>query len=272
MVATQKTTVNDDRLEILPFLQDSSISAALTAIRQGQPICILDSVTREGETDMFFPGINMDSASLRKLRIHAGGELYMAIGSEVVTAFGLPYASDAWKIASDAYPILKGMDKTVPDMCQGTCSVGISLDHRSTKTGAPDAERSWTCKRFSQLAADALNKEKTEEAKAAFGSEFHVPGHIFLCQERQNGLKARQGHTELSISLARLAGVVPVMIGCVMLSNAGNNFGALDPKEAEQWALKNNVPFLNDEQIVSLFNSGNVFKKIKTLIYFTVPY
>jgi 3,4-dihydroxy 2-butanone 4-phosphate synthase len=256
--APQKTTVNDDRIEIKPFLQDSSISAALTAIRHGQPICILDSVTREGETDMFFPGISIDQASLRKLRMHAGGELYMAIGCEVVTAFGLPYASDAWKVASDAYPILKETNKTVADMCQGACSVGISLDHRSTKTGAPDAERSWTCKRFSQLAAEVLKKEKTEAAKAAFGREFHVPGHIFLCQERQNGLKSRQGHTELSISLARLAGVVPVMVGCVMLSNTGNNFGALDPKEAEQWALENNVPFLNGEQIVSLFNSGSV--------------
>jgi 3,4-dihydroxy 2-butanone 4-phosphate synthase len=169
-------------------------------------------------------------------------------------------ARDAWKIASESYPILKGMNKTLSDVSQGTCSAGISLDHRSTKADTPDTERSWTCKRFVQLAAEALKKEKIIDAKAAFKTEYHVPGHIFLCQERQNGLKDRQGHTELSISLARLAGVVTVIVECVMLSNSGNNFRALDPKEAEQWTLENNVPFLNDEQIVSYFNNGLVKK------------
>jgi hypothetical protein len=34
---------------------------------------------------------------------------------------------------------------------QGSCSVGISLDHRSTKTGAPDDERSLTVRRLAEL-------------------------------------------------------------------------------------------------------------------------
>ncbi|CAF2964871.1 unnamed protein product [Rotaria sp. Silwood2] len=257
-VELRKTTVDDYQSETKSFLEDSSISASLTAVRQGQPICIFDSLSREGETDVFLPAISVDLASLRTLRWNAGGELYMAIGHEVVSAFDLPYANDAWKIASDIYPILKGMNKIVSAMCQGTCTIGITLDHRSTKAGSPDNELSWTCKRFTQLAAEALKKENTIEAKEALGREFHVPGHITLTQERQNGLKDRQGPTELSVALARLAEVVPVMVGCVMLSKPGNNFGALDSKEAEQWALENNVPFLNGRQIVPLFHSGFV--------------
>lgn len=34
---------------------------------------------------------------------------------------------------------------------QGSCSVGVSLDHRSTKTGAPDDERSLTIRRLAEL-------------------------------------------------------------------------------------------------------------------------
>jgi hypothetical protein len=50
--------------------------------------------------------------------------------------FGLPFAGAALSSAAAAFPVLTGMGKAQEEMCQGCCSVGLSLDHRSTKTGA----------------------------------------------------------------------------------------------------------------------------------------
>jgi 3,4-dihydroxy 2-butanone 4-phosphate synthase len=55
--------------------------------------------------------------------------------------------------------------------------VGISLDHRSTKTGAPDVERSLTCRRLAELYAEVQQAGRSvREAGEALGAEFHAPG------------------------------------------------------------------------------------------------
>eukprot|EP00873_Tetraselmis_striata_P005661 jgi/Tetstr1/425925/TSEL_001599.t1 len=229
-----------------------SVSEALRVLGAGQPVAILDAADREGETDLFFPAISLTPSGLRLQRTAAGGELYIAVGADVAAAFGFPFAGDALAAASGAYPVLQGMAKYSGDMCQGTCSVGLSLDHRSTHTGAPDNERSFTCRRLAEMAEEALARSPSDVAAnaAGFGAEFHVPGHVFMCTEREGGLAARQGHTELAVALGRAAGVVPVMVGCVMLSNEGENFGALPPAEAAAWCAANDVPFLDGKQIM----------------------
>jgi 3,4-dihydroxy 2-butanone 4-phosphate synthase len=59
-----------------------------------------------------------------------------------------------------------------------------------------------------------------------------------------------RGHTELSVALAKAARIVPVLAGCVMLSNSGHDFGALAPDAAAAWAQENGVPFVEGPAIV----------------------
>lgn len=102
------------------------------------------------------------------------------------------------------------------------------------------------------MAAEALMQMPTpnvEKNATAFGSEFHVPGHVFMCTENSMGLKKRRGHTELSVALARAAGVVPVMVGCVMLCSEGDSYGALSPSAAADWAAAAGVPFLDGKAL-----------------------
>jgi len=42
-------------------------------------------------------------------------------------------------------------------MCQGSCSMGFSFDHRSLKTGAPNVEKSFTCRRLAKLWQEVVN-------------------------------------------------------------------------------------------------------------------
>lgn len=108
-------------------------------------------------------------------------------------------------------------------------------------------------RRLAEMAQEALARSPSEvEANgAAFGAEFHVPGHVFMCTEASGGLAMRQGHTELAVALCRAAGLVPVMVGCVMLCSEGDSFGALSPDEARKWAAEAGVPFLDGKDMAA---------------------
>ncbi|KAG0587456.1 hypothetical protein KC19_2G165300 [Ceratodon purpureus] len=232
---------------------ESQWGAAVEALRRGECVAVLDGEDREGETDLFFPAASLSPASLRFLRTQAGGELYISVGHEVASAFGLPYIGHVLgqSDVTAKFPVFEHMGKAGGEMCQGSCSVGLSLDHRNTKTGAPDVERSFTCRRLAEL-FEEVRDNGTELARAAelLGAEFHTPGHIFLCVENPKGLTVRTGHTELSVALAKAAGVTPVMVGCVMLSNEGEDFGALRPAAARTWAAQHDIPFLTGSSII----------------------
>ena len=81
------------------------------------------------------------------------------------------------------------------------------------------------------------------------GKEFRTPGHIPVCREAEGGLSRRQGHTELAVGLARLSGMVPVVIGAEMLQADGDL--ALPVDDARQWALERGIPFLTGEELIS---------------------
>jgi len=56
-----------------------------------------------------------------------------------------------------------------------------------------------------------MKVERKETAKL-FGEEFHTPSHIFLCIENVGGLQLKNGHLELSMALAKLVGIVPILV------------------------------------------------------------
>eukprot|EP00850_Spirogloea_muscicola_P020616 SM000222S06957 [mRNA] locus=s222:24773:25634:+ [translate_table: standard] len=238
----------------------AAAAAAAEALRAGRPVAILDSAAREAEVDLFFGAAGAGAGALRRLRADAGGELYIAVGADVAALFGLPFlgAALASPGLAPAWPLLARLAKAPGDMCQGSCSVSLSLDHRSTHTGAPDAERALTCRRLAQLYLDHASPQPAPSPAAmdALGAEFHTPGHIFLCAEAPAGLAARAGHTELAVALARHAGVPPLMVGCVMLSNSGDDYGALPADKARVWAAENGVPFITGADIIALGSPG----------------
>ncbi len=76
-------------------------------------------------------------------------------------------------------------------MCQSSCSVGFSFDHRSLKIGASNVERIFTCHWLVELWQKVVNfKNEVDRKEAArlFAEEFHTSNHIFLCIENAGGL------------------------------------------------------------------------------------
>jgi 3,4-dihydroxy-2-butanone 4-phosphate synthase len=125
----------------------------------------------------------------------------------------------------------------------------LSLNHRETYTGITDHDRALTTRRFAELAADCMKEgASVETGMKRLGAEFRTPGHIPICREAKGGLARRQGHTELAVGLARLAGMTPVVIGAEMLQSDGDL--ALSVNDARAWAQQRDIPFIEGADLI----------------------
>jgi 3,4-dihydroxy-2-butanone 4-phosphate synthase len=100
-------------------------------------------------------------------------------------------------------------------MCQSSCSIGFSFDHKSLKIGVSNVERFFTCHRFVELwqkVVNLKNEVDRKEATRLFAKEFHTPSHIFLCAKNASGLQVWNGHIELLMVLTKLVSIVPILV------------------------------------------------------------
>ena len=227
---------------------------AIRAFSQGKPVMVFDSDFREKETDLLWPATAATPAVMRRLRIDCGGLLFLAIGDEIGQMFDLPWLQDLHthpELVNDN-PVLSHL--ITNDLQYDTRSAfTLSINHRDTYTGITDRDRSLTTKRFGELSGSLLEKSISgEEAYKALGNEFRTPGHIPVCRESPGGLKSRQGHTELAVAIARLAGQVPATIGAEMLQPDGD--GALSIEDARAYAAKHNIPMITGDDLLNALN------------------
>ena len=232
---------------------DSSelIQLASEAFAQGKPVMVFDSDFRECETDLLWPAAAATPAVMRRLRQDCGGLLFLAVGDDVGEQFGLPWLQDLHTHPAlvEENPVL---GKLITDDLQydTRSAFTLSLNHRETFTGITDHDRALTTRRFGELANEMKDNDAIE-AMTALGKEFRTPGHIPLCREAPGGLKTRQGHTELAVAIARLAGLMPCTIGAEMLQPDGDR--ALSVEDARAYAAKHQIPMLTGEDIMKAF-------------------
>ena len=105
----------------------------------------------------------------------------------------------------------------------------LSLNHRDTFTGITDRDER-TTRRFAELYSELKDGDNALEM---LGKRFRTRVHS-VCREAESGLTRRQGHTELAVGLARLSGMIPVVIGAEMLQSDGDF--ALPVDDARKWA------------------------------------
>ena len=231
-----------------------AVDEVIRAFSQGKPVMVFDSDFREKETDLLWPATAATPAVMRRLRIDCGGLLFLAIGDEIGQMFDLPWLQDLHthpELVNDN-PVLSHL--ITNDLQYDTRSAfTLSINHRDTYTGITDRDRSLTTKRFGELSGSLMEKSISgEEAFKELGKEFRTPGHIPVCRESPGGLKSRQGHTELAVAIARLAGQVPATIGAEMLQPDGD--GALSIKDARTYAAKHNIPMITGDDLLNALN------------------
>ena len=222
------------------------IEKAIADLQNGKFILIYDDDRRESETDLVIASEHVTPESIKTMRKDGGGLIFLMISREVANKLKLPFLADMYSEINDRYPILKEL---VPnDIPYDTkSSFSLYVNHRETFTGITDIDRSLTMKRFAELTKKTRNLNDGQ-AKRMFGKEFRSPGHVPICIAAEKLLEDRKGHTELVISMMKIADLSPVGSGCEIMGDKGK---ALPKNEARNYAKKHGLVFLDGNEVVN---------------------
>ena len=183
----------------------NTVEEALEDLRQGKIILVTDDPDRENEGDFICAGEFATTENINFMAIHAKGLICMPMSEEYVHKLQFPQM------------VTRNTDNH-------ETAFTVSIDHVDTTTGISAAERSLT----------AL-KCVDENAKP---EDFRRPGHMFPLLARKNGVLERNGHTEATVDLCRLAGLKEVGICCEVMREDGTMMRTPELIElAKKWGL-----------------------------------
>lgn len=224
--------------------ENENINKALEALRNGKMIQIYDSDSREGETDLVIPAKAVSYKDVQWMRKDAGGLICVAVDPVASRVLGLPFMAE---LVRNAGKTLGEIAEKVGDLQYDThSSFSLWVNHRKTRTGIPDNDRALTIRKIGEIAEKALSG-----TKVCFGDEFRTPGHVALLRAADGLVDERRGQTELSVALARMAGVTPVMVVCEMLDD--ENGKALSKTDARKYGERHELVFLEGQEIMDAY-------------------
>jgi 3,4-dihydroxy 2-butanone 4-phosphate synthase/GTP cyclohydrolase II len=188
------------------MFQFNSIPDALDALRKGEIILVTDDENRENEGDFICAAEYATTENINFMAIHGKGLICMPMSEDICTRLQFPQM------------VSNNTEKH-------TTSFTVSIDHVDTTTGISAAERSIT----------AL-KVVDDNTKA---EDFRRPGHMFPLMARKNGVLERDGHTEATVDLMRLAGLKECGLCCEIMRDDGYMMRTPELIElAQKWNMK----------------------------------
>ena len=188
------------------MLQFNTVEEALEELRQGRIILVTDDPERENEGDFICAAEFATTANVNFMATHGKGLICMPMSKEYVQKLKIPQM------------VRENTDNH-------ETAFTVSIDHVSTSTGISAAERSITAMR---CVADDVRPE-----------DFRRPGHMFPLLAKKNGVLERDGHTEATVDLCRLAGLKECGLCCEVMRDDGTMMRAPELMElAKKWDLK----------------------------------
>ena len=219
----------------------NNVEKAIEALKRGKIILVYDSDDREGETDMVVASQFITPEHIRTMRKDAGGLICTAIHPDICNKLGIPFMVDILEFASQKFKVLKELyPHDIP--YDEKSSFSITINHRKTFTGITDKDRAFTIKKLAELVK--------EERFNDFGKEFRSPGHVTLLRATEGLVKNRQGHTEMTVALAEMAGLIPITTICEMMGDDGE---AMSKTETKRYAERHNLVYLSGEEVINYY-------------------
>ena len=166
----------------------SSIADALRDLAAGKIILVIDDPDRENEGDFVCAAQFATTENINFMAIHGRGLICMPMSKEYVKKLQIPQM------------VMENTDNH-------ETAFTVSIDHVSTTTGISAAERSVTAMKCVE-----------EGAKP---EDFRRPGHMFPLLAKKNGVLERDGHTEATVDLCRLAGLKECGLCCEIMREDG---------------------------------------------------
>ncbi|CEN28586.1 MAG: bifunctional 3,4-dihydroxy-2-butanone-4-phosphate synthase/GTP cyclohydrolase II [Lactococcus sp.] len=184
----------------------NTVEEALDALRNGQMIIVTDDETRENEGDLICAAEFATTENINFMATHAKGLICSPISSDYAEKLQL------------SQMLADNTDN------HGTAFT-ISIDHVDTTTGISAIDRGLTIR-------------KLVEAGTTY-HDFRRPGHVFPLLANKNGVLGRNGHTEATVDLMRLAGLKAAGVCVEIMADDGEMMRTTELMEkAKDWGLK----------------------------------
>lgn len=179
-------------------IEFNTIEEALEDLRAGKCIICTDDPDRENEGDFICAAEFATTENVNLMASVAKGLICMPMSKAVCDKLAFP-----------------------PMVSENTdnheTAFTVSIDHVSTTTGISAEERGYTAR---MVVADESRP-----------TDFRRPGHMFPLQARPHGVLERNGHTEATVDLCRLAGLKECGLCCEIMREDGTMMRASELAE-----------------------------------------
>lgn len=221
--------------------KNQKIEIALNDLKKGKIVLIYNS--EEKETAMITSAEKINLRTMEIMKKLASSDICCMIDYPLAKKLGIYFLNDILYCAEEKFPILK-------KIVHGNSSRAIPLNHIKSKTGSSHKDKL-------MLIKDLIKIVKSENYNK-FNEIVSAPGNFMFFIASEGLLEKRKGHTELSIVLAKFAGIFPIVIASTMRDTETG--GMLSKQKAIKYAQKNNLIFLEDKDIIKFYKN---FRGIK---------
>ncbi|MGB8479625.1 MAG: 3,4-dihydroxy-2-butanone-4-phosphate synthase [Acidobacteriaceae bacterium] len=202
-------------LQSAAFPFEERFHRALDDIRLGRPIILVDDFDRENEADMIVAAETISVPTMALLIREGSGIVCLCLTDEALTRLNLP------QMVSNN------------ESCFQT-SFTVTIDAREGVTTGVSAQ-------------DRVTTIRTAVETDAQPRDLVRPGHVFPLRATPGGVLARQGHTEGSVDLARMAGMKPASVLCEITNPDGTMAKGDD---VDQFARRHGFVMLSIAELV----------------------
>ena len=166
----------------------NTIEEAIEELQAGHLILVTDDPDRENEGDLICAAQFCTVENMNFMATHGKGLICTPMSISRAHKLGLP--------------------QMVSENTDNHCTAfTVSIDYKDTTTGISAVERALTAQRCTD---DDIRPD-----------DFRRPGHMFPLVSQKGGVLSRNGHTEATVDLLRLAGLKQVGLCCEIMADDG---------------------------------------------------
>lgn len=208
---------------LLKGTSEERVKIALNAIKEGNGVLVTDNEDRENEGDMIFSAENLTEKQMALLIREGSGIVCLCLTPEKCDELELPMMVEN---NTSAY----GTGFTISIEAAEGVTTGVSAADRVTTVKA------------------AANPDAKPE-------DLSHPGHVFPLRAKAGGVLERDGHTEATIDLMKLAGLNPAGVLCE--ATLPNGTMARMPDVIE-FSKEHDMPVVTIEDIITYRKDNNL--------------
>ncbi|MDO5037623.1 MAG: bifunctional 3,4-dihydroxy-2-butanone-4-phosphate synthase/GTP cyclohydrolase II [Tissierellia bacterium] len=166
----------------------NKVEEALDSLKKGQVIIVCDAEDRENEGDLIVAAEFATTENVNLMASVGKGLICMPMSQHYSQKM---YLGPMVEVNTDNHET----------------AFTVSIDHVETTTGISAVERGLTARKFVE--------------EGARPEDFRRPGHMFPLVAKPGGVLEREGHTEATVDLMRLAGLKEVGLCCEVMKDDG---------------------------------------------------